>query len=451
MSREERRDGEHVIVRDFGRHYLRADYGEGIYVFDVDGKRYIDGSAGMSAVVNIGHGVGEIADALAKQARRLAFAPMHMFTHEPIIELTDRLAALAPGSLDKVWLVSGGSEATENAVKLARQIQMERGMSSKHIVISRWQSFHGATIAALGYGGHTARRRRYVPMFENSPHIPPAYPYRCEYCADRGDCTLQCANALEREIRRQGPENICAFIAEPVVGAALGAVPAPEHYFQRIREICTQYDVLFIADEVMTGFGRTGKMFGIDHWDVVPDILVGAKGISGGYSPLGAVVVRREYIELLEQQDSSFVGGHTYIGNPLSAAAALAVLDYLEQHALVENARIQGERLLAGLKDLADHHPIIGDVRGLGLMAAVELVRDRSTKEPFPLADKLSWQIADEALPRGLITYPLQGCIDGVEGDMLKLTPPLCIDGGQVDDMLTILDASLGAVEKRVF
>jgi adenosylmethionine-8-amino-7-oxononanoate aminotransferase len=443
----ERTEGEHVLVRDFSRRYRLAERGEGVYIWDVDGNRYIDGSAGTSAVVSIGHGVAEIADAMAEQARTLAFAPMHMFTHRPIVELADLLAELAPGTLNKVWLVSGGSEATENAVKLARQYQLERGLPSKHLVISRWESFHGATIAALGYGGHTFRRRKYLPLLQNSPHIPPAYRYRCEYCADGPACTLRCADALEREIRRQGAENVAAFIAEPVVGAALAAAPAPDGYFQRVREICDAYDVLLVADEVMTGFGRTGTMFGIEHWGVEPDLIATAKGISGGYAPLGAVLARDEIVAVLEAKPSNFVAGHTFIGNPLTAATGLAVLRYLLRHELVENARVQGERLLARLGELAQRHPTIGDVRGLGLLAAIELVADRGTRRPFEVARRVAWQVGDAALERGLVTYPLQGCIDGVEGDMVKLTPPLCITAEQVDDLAAILDAALDAVE----
>src|SRR5438067_9354608 len=318
-------EGRHVLVRDFRRRYIVADHAEGVYVWDEDGKRYLDGSAGSSAVVSIGHGVAEIADVMAEQAKRLAYAPMHMFTHRPIIELADLIAELAPGSLNKVWFVSGGSEATENAVKLARQYHMENGKGTKFIVISRWQSFHGNTFGAMGYGGHTFRRRRYLPMVQNAPHIPPAYRYRCDYCADRPACTLKCADALEKEVRRQGPDNVAAFIAEPVVGAALGAVPAPDGYFQRIREICDKYDVLFIADEVMTGFGRTGTNFGINHWGVVPDLIATAKGVSGGYTPLGAVIATDELVEVLECNAANFVAGHTYTGNPLSSAVGLAV------------------------------------------------------------------------------------------------------------------------------
>ncbi len=443
-------EGKHVLVRDFSRRYLMADRGEGIYIWDDEGNRYIDGSAGSSAVVSIGHGVAEVAEAMAAQARKLAFAPMHMFTHQPIIDLTDVLAEIAPGTLNKVWLISGGSEATENAVKLARQYHIERGNSQKQLVISRWESFHGATIASLGYGGHTFRRRKYVPMYENQPHISPAYRYRCEYCRDRSDCTFQCANALEKEIRRQGPENVAAFIAEPVVAAALGAVPAPQGYFQRIREICDGYDVLFIADEVITGFGRTGTMFGIEHWDVEPDLIATAKGISGGYVPLGAVIARDEVVEALERNHSNFVSGHTFVGNALTAATGVAVLRYLLEHDLVENSRLQGQRLLAGFEEIKERHLIIGDVRGIGLMVGIEFVKDRETKEPFPATDRISYRIADAALERGLITYPLQGCVDGVEGDMNKLTPPLCITSEQVDELVSIFDEAVTVIEAEL-
>ena len=447
MRQQRSGEGDHVIARDFARHYLLAERAEGIYIWDENGKRYIDGSGGSSAVVSIGHGVAEIADAMAAQARTLAFAPMHMFTHRTVIALAEEVARLAPGSLGKVWFVSGGSEATENAVKLARQVQMERGFPQRSIVISRWQSFHGATFGALGFGGHTARRRRYIPLFQTSPHIPAAYHYRCDFCAGEGPCTLACAGALEREIRRQGSENVAAFIAEPVVGAALGAVPAPPGYFQEVRRICDEYGVLFIADEVMTGFGRTGKTFGIDHWDVVPDLIATAKGLSGGYAPLGAVIARDEDVDLLERKQSSFVAGHTYVGHPVTTAAGLAVLRYIHEHELVENARTQGERLLAGAQDLMAKHEIVGNVVGLGLMVGLELVSNRQTKRPFPAALKVAAKVGDAALARGLITYPLQGCVDGVEGDMIKLTPPLSIGAEQVDELLALLADALGAVE----
>ncbi len=443
-------EGRQVIPRDFQRRYLVAERAEGVYVWDEEGKRYLDGSAGSSAVVSIGHGVAEIASVMAEQALSLAYAPMHMFTHRPIWALAEAIAEMAPGSLNCTWFVSGGSEATENAVKLARQYQQERGAATRFQVITRWSSFHGNTFGAMGYSGHTFRRRRYVPMLQNQPHIPPAYRYRCDYCQEKPGCTLQCANALEKEIRRQGQENVAAFIAEPVVGATLGAVPAPDGYFQRIREICDKYGVVFISDEVMTGFGRTGTSFGIDHWGVVPDLIATAKGVSGGYTPLGAVIATDEIVETLARNDANFVAGHTYTGNPLSAAVGLAVLQYMHKHALIENSRVQGERLLQGLEKVMAHHPIVGDVRGKGLMVGLEFVRDRLTKEPFPVGMGIANRIGQAALDRGLISYPLQGCVDGVEGDMLKFTPPMTITADQVDELLATLDEAIGVVEREL-
>jgi len=443
-------EGEHVIVRDFSRNYRLAARAEGVYIWDDEGRRYLDGSAGSSSVVNIGHGVAEVAEAMAEQARTLAFAPMHMFTHRPIIELTDLLAEISPGTLNKAWLVSGGSEATENAVKLARQYHLERGNGQKHLVISRWEAYHGATLGSLAFGGHTFRRRKYVPLAQNHPHIPPAYRYRCEYCSGLADCTLQCATALEREIRRQGAENVAAFIAEPVVAAALGAVPAPAGYFEAIREICDRYDVLFIADEVITGFGRTGRMWGIDHYGVEPDLIAMAKGMSGGYAPLGGVLAKEAVVYELERGRSNFVAGHTYVGHPVTAAAGVAAITYLLAHELVENARIQGERLRSGLEALKERHPLVGDVRCIGLMAGFELVADRATKRPFSAEQRVAMRVGDAALDRGLITYPLQGCVDGVEGDMHLVTPPLTITSEQVDELVGILDEALAAVESEL-
>jgi len=443
-------EGKHVIVRDFGRSYRLAERAEGVYVWDDRGQRYLDGSAGSSSVVNIGHGVAEVADAMAAQARSLAFAPMHMFTHRRIIELTDLLAEISPGTLNKCWLVSGGSEATENAVKLARQYHLERGNAQKQLVIARWEAYHGATLAALGFGGHTYRRRKYLPLLQNQAHIPPAYRYRCEFCARASACTLQCATALEREIRRQGPENVAAFIAEPVVAAALAAVPAPPGYFEAIRDICDRHDVLLIADEVITGFGRTGRMWGIDHSGVEPDLIATAKGMSGGYAPLGGVLAKESVVAELERSRSNFVAGHTYVGHPVTCAAGVAALRYLLAHDLVENARVQGERLLAGLAQLAERHEIVGDVRGVGLMAGVEFVEDRTSKRPFPVGARVGPRIGDAALDRGLITYPLQGCVDGVEGDMHMLTPPLTITSEQVDELVSALDEAIAAVASEL-
>jgi adenosylmethionine-8-amino-7-oxononanoate aminotransferase len=439
-----------VLYRDLQRAYPTIVRGEGVYLWDAVGKRYLDGSGGSSAVTSIGHGVAEIAEAMASQARRVAFVPMHLFTSEPLPALAEAVAKFAPGDLNRVWFVSGGSEATENAAKFARQYWLERGRPSKSIVIGRWQSFHGNTLGSMGFGGHTIRRRKYVPMFNEASHLPPMYCYRCHFKQTYPSCGTYCADYLERLIRLQGPENVAAFIAEPVVGATLGAVPPVPEYFPKIREICDRHDVLFIADEVMTGFGRTGANFAVDHWGVVPDLIATAKGISGGYIPLGAVIVRDEIITAFERNQSSFVGGHTYTGHPVAAAVGLAVLRYIQEHDLVRNAREVGAYLLDGLRRLQTRHPIVGDVRGLGLMVGLEFVADRTTRTPFPPEREVARAVALEALERGLVTYPGTGSVDGILGDHMKFTPPLCLSRAQADELVGMLDGAIGAVEARL-
>lgn len=437
-----------VIYRDLQRAYPTAVRGEGIYLWDSSGKRYIDGAAGSSSVVNIGHGVSEVIDAMVEQARKIAYVPTHAFSSEPIEACAQTVVEqFAPAGLDRVWFVSGGSEATENAVKIALQYQRDRGKGTKQLIIGRWQSFHGATLASLGYGGNAGRRKKYQGMLPPSPHIGPCFPYRFAK-GDEIEYGLAQADQLDYVLQQVGSENVAAFIAEPVVGATTGAVPATPGYFERIREICDRHDILFIADEVMTGFGRTGKKFGIDHWKAKPDLIACAKGISGGYTPLGAVIVRADIVGAVRHTTGSFVIGHTAGGNPLSTAIGKAVLDYTVKHNLVENSAVVGVYFKEQLNELKTIHPIIGDVRGLGLMLGIELVADRSTKEPFPVEIHASKRVGDATLERGMVSYPGQGTVDGVRGDHLLYTPPLIISKPQIDEMITILDESLTAVER---
>lgn len=439
-----------VIYRDLQRAFPVAVRGEGIYLWDSDGKRYIDGAAGSSSVANIGHGVSEVIDAMTEQAKKIAYVPTHAFSSEPIEACARTLVEeFAPDGLNRVWFVSGGSEATENAVKIALQYQRDRGMGTKQVVIGRWQSFHGATLAALGYGGNAGRRRKYHGILSPAEHIGPCFPYR-HAVGDEIAYGLAQADQLDYVIQQVGAENVAAFIAEPVVGATTGAVPATAGYFERIREICDRHDVLFIADEVMTGFGRTGRKFGIDHWDAAPDLIACAKGISGGYTPLGAVVVRQEIVGQVRGTGGSFVIGHTAGGNPLSCAVGKAVLDYTLRHRLIDNAEIVGSYFKAQLVALMDRHPIIGDVRGLGLMLGIELVADRETKRPFPVEARVSKRVGDATFERGMVSYPGQGTVDGVIGDHLLYTPPLIITRDQIDEMVEILDDALGCVEREL-
>ena len=317
-------------------------------------------------------------------------------------------------------------------------------------MISRWQAFHGNNVAVAGFSGLTARRKIFQPMYVDSPHIPPAFCYRCAFEQTYPACNLLCARALETAILQQGPENVAAFIAEPVVGAALGCVPAPDGYFQKIREICDRHNVLFIADEVMTGWGRTGKMWGIEHWDVTPDIIATAKGMTAGYTPLSAILARDEIWGVLERNHSAFKAGHTLNANAVSCAGAIAVINYSLAHDLAGNAAARGEQALAGLADLMAKHPIIGDVRGRGLMFGFELVADRATRTPFPPARKVSSLIEAAALRHGLVTYPCTGTIAGGPGDMMLLAPPLVITEQEMAEVLAILDLAVGEVEETL-
>ena len=438
-----------LIFRDFEREYPFISHGEGIYLYDESGKRYIDGSSGSAAVTNIGHGVKEVVSVIEAEAKRLAYCPSHYFANRSAVELANLLVEVSPNGLNRVWLVSDGSEATENAVKLARQYQIEKGTPSKSVIICRWQSYHGATLGALGFGGLTSRREKYLPLFVDSPHIPAAYCYRCYFEKEYPTCGLLCAWSLEKTIREVGPENVAAFIAEPVVGAALGAVPPVDEYFPMIRRICDKYDVLFIADEVMTGFGRTGEMFGMDNWKIKPDIMACAKGISGGYVPLGAVIADGKILDLMEKNNSNFISGHTYSAHHLIAAVGVEAIRYILKNDLVVKGRENGRYFLQEMKNLATHS-IVGDVRGKGLFAGIELVRDKRTKEPFPLKAQISVKVGAEALRRGLITYPGSGSVDGVEGDHILMAPPLTIERSEIDQIVSILDESIAVVQRQV-
>jgi adenosylmethionine-8-amino-7-oxononanoate aminotransferase len=438
-----------VVFRDLERDYPVVERGEGIYLFDTKGRKYIDGSGGSSVVTSIGHGNKRVAAVMAEQAGTIAFSPAHCFANQPHIELCQKIAEIAPKEMGHTFLLSGGSEATENAVKFARQYEFVRNNRGKYTVIGRWQGFHGNTFGSMTVSGITYRRQIYGPMMGHSVKIPPCYCYRCDWGLTYGNCNLECAGALKKAIRQEGPENVLAFIAEPVVGAALGAVPAVPEYFPLVREICDEFDVLFIADEVMTGFGRTGANFGVDHWRVTPDIIATAKGISGGYTPLAAVLLRDKIIDMLRAQHSNFRGGHTYCANPLSARVGLEVLAIIREQNLIENSRRMGLRLLEGLRKLLDH-PTVGDVRGKGLMAGVEFVRNKKTKEPFPVEYHFGKRVFEEAFARGLVVFAGSGSVDGVAGDHILLAPPFIITESQVDDFLAILDEAVGAVEKAL-
>ena len=404
---EPRTNNDRVFYRNPKKFYPTAERAEGIYIYDTEGKRYIDGSGG-AVVVGIGHGVKEITDAMVRQANKIAFSHGSQFASEPAVELASKMVEFSPDGLTRVYFLSGGSEAVETTVKLARQYQVERGKPSKYKVISRWTSYHGNTLGALALSGHTGRRRLYLPLMQHTPHIAPAYCYRCPFGLTPEKCSLECALDLEKTILYEGPDSVSAFMAEPIVGATAGALVPRDGYFQKIREICDRYDVLLIADEVMTGMGRTGKNFGIDHWNVVPDMIVVGKGLSSGYTPIYTVIVKEVIHDAIKEGSGKFIHGHTYSQNPLSSAIACAVMDYLAKHDLVSNSAKMGEYLLKALQTLS-RHEFVGDIRGRGLFAGIEFVKDRKTKATFDPKLKLNALIGRPCLPKRAHHLPGRG------------------------------------------
>jgi adenosylmethionine-8-amino-7-oxononanoate aminotransferase len=443
---------ETAVQRRWDWNYPIIARADGIYLWDTDGKRYIDGSGGSSVVTSVGHGVSAIPAAMARQAEAYSFYPAHVFSNDRLLELTDLLSDLAPGELRnncKIWMTVTGSEATDDAARLARQYWVVKGQVSKHMVIGRWQAFHGDNIFAVSMSGLTARRRMYTPMFRDMPKIPPAFCYRCYFEKSYPDCDLLCARALEDAICQAGPENVAAFIAEPVVGSALAAAPAPDGYFQIIRDICDRYDVLFIADEVMTALGRTGKMWGIEHWGVTPDIIALSKSLTCGYFPVAAVIARESLWETLRADMSHFRAGHTLNASAIGMAAAIETINYIREHKLVENARVVGEYFLDQLQSLLAF-PSVGDVRGKGMMVGFEFVADRETKKPFPPENETSRLFSALTFERGLITYPCTGTVRGLAGDTILMAPPLITTKSQIDDIVAILNDALHAFEAHI-
>lgn len=440
-----------LVLRDW-REMPVADHAEGIYIYDTEGKRYIDGSGGSSVVVSIGHGVRQVPEAMYRQSLKSSLFANHVFANQPALELAQRISEHAPGDMRnacKTWLGTTGTDAVDSALRLARSHFVEKGEPSRYMIVARWQGFHGNNLGVAGVHGLTFRRRMYAPMFVSGPHIPAAYCYRCYFEKTCPGCDLLCARALEREICQQGPENVAAFIAEPVVGAALACVPAPHGYYQRIREICDRYGILFISDEVMTGWGRTGRKWGLDHWDVTPDIIATAKGMSSGYTPISATIARNSVWAPLQTNNAAFRAGHTLNYNPVSCAGAVAHIDYLTERRLWENAASVGAHFLEQGQTLLKHK-IVGNVRGLGLMVGFELVRDQQTKAPFPPSARLSRRLEDIALQRGLIIYACNGCVDGIAGDMILMAPPLIITKDQADEIVAILHEAVATLEERI-
>ncbi|HCL31094.1 MAG TPA: aspartate aminotransferase family protein [Candidatus Latescibacteria bacterium] len=423
--------------------WMRISHGEGVYLYGEEGQAWLDACAGVH-VVSIGHAVPEVVAAMEAQAKKVCFTYARFLT-QPQIELAECISSLTPGDLNRVFFVSGGSEATESAMKIARKYHVERGNSSKHKIVSRWQSWHGNTVGALSMSGRTPWRRDYEPYLLDFPHIRPCYPYRCSYCRDSGTCDLRCADDLERVIEQEGADSIAAFIAEPILGTSCCGLTPPPDYFPRIREICDRHDVLMIVDEVVTGFGRTGVNFAIEHFGVVPDIMATGKGLSSGYTPIAATIVRDEIYDAIYNKQSSFVHGHTYGGNPLSCAVALAVQQYIADHDLIDNCRNMGERMLQGLQVL-ESNPIVGAVRGKGLLTGVEFVADKQSRAPFPVGRGVTAAVVERVLDRKVLIMPgAPGLVDGVAGDHIAISPPFTVTEAQVDETVR---AVIEAVEE---
>ena len=420
-----------------------ARYGEGCYLIDDKGKRYFDGSGG-AAVSCLGHGDQEIISAIKDQVDKLAFAHTRFFTSDPAEKLADLLIKNAPGDIDRVYFVSGGSEAVEASIKLARQYHLEKGDHSRKHIIARRQSYHGNTLGALAVGGNEWRRKQFSPLLINISHIAPCYEYIDKSDSESSfDYGQRAAQELEDEILRLGKDEVIAFIAEPVVGATLGAVPAVKGYFTRIREICDKYGVLLILDEVMCGMGRTGYLFACEAEDVVPDILCIAKGLGAGYQPIGAMLCSSKIYDTIENGSGFFQHGHTYIGHPVATAAGLAVVTALLDRGLIDQVKIMGDKLNLALQQEFGQHPNIGDIRGRGLFQGIELVEDRETKKPFAPSLAMSKKIKDLAFNAGLICYPMSGTRDGINGDHILLAPPYIINDAQIEEVVGKLSLSI--------
>jgi adenosylmethionine-8-amino-7-oxononanoate aminotransferase len=428
-----------VLRRSFRKTFPPAVRGEGVYLWDSRGKRYLDFS-GSAAVNFIGHGVAEIAVAMTGQAKELEFVHSSQFTTPVAEEYAAELLEFAGKNFAGgcVYFTCGGSESVETALKLARQYQVEIGQTSRHQVLSRGQSYHGSTLGALSVSGNKRRREVYRPMVREFAHIGYPYCYRCAFDCSDGcrNCGQEYAAELEQAIEAAHGE-VAAFIVEPVSGATLGAVAPPPGYLKRVAEICRRHGVLLIADEVMTGMGRTGRNFAVEHWQVAPDILVTAKGLSSGYAPLGAVLVSKRVADAIADGSGAFLHGFTYNSHPISLAAGRAVLRFLQEQKLVhaadsERQESPASNLRRGLESLRDAKSV-GDVRGIGLLWGVEFVADKKSKQPFAPELNFAGRVAQAAVKRGLLVYPMQGCVDGVSGDHVLIAPPAVITAEQID------------------
>lgn len=440
---------EYLIKPILDHKYPLITHGKGIYLYDQEGNEYIDGSSG-AVTVNIGHGVQEIIEAMDKQARKISFVYRSQFSTAVAEQLAKTISEISPGDLHWSFLVNSGSEAAETALKIAIQYFQEKGQKTKNKIISRWMSYHGITMGALSMSGHIERRKRFETLLERYPSISAPYYYRDAIDKTIEQCDDMYARELEREILRLGEENVAAFIAEPIIGAAGGVLIPSENYYKKMKAICEKYDILFIADEVMTGMGRTGKMFAMEHFAVVPDIMITGKGMSGGYTPIAATVVSDRVMEPIRNGSKIIMSGHTFSANPQSAATALAVINYLMKYQIIENSVQKGEYLKQKLVDIAKQSSIIGDVRGKGLFIGIEFVKNKSTKEPFSRSANLTNKVVQANFAEGLVVYPANAGKDGLNGDAIIVAPPLTITMEEIDKLVEKFSRALYKMEKKL-
>lgn len=434
-----------ILHRSIGGRLPQAVAGQGVFITDADGRSYIDGSGG-AAVSCLGHGHPEVMAAMQAQMDRIAYAHTSFFTTDVAEELAERLVDLAPEGLDYVYLVSGGSEAVEAAMKMARQYFVEIGQPQRRHFIARRQSYHGNTLGALAAGGNAWRRAQFQPILPETHHVSPCYAYRDQKDGETPEAyAARLADELEAKILELGADQVIAFIAEPVVGATLGAVGPVADYFARIRSICDKYGVLLIFDEVMCGMGRTGTVFACEQEGISPDLVTIAKGLGGGYQPIGAVLLSDKIYRAFAEGSGLFQHGHTYICHPMAAAAALKVVELISQPEMLANVRSMGERLQAGLDARLGQHPHVGDIRGRGLFRGIEIVADKEAKTPFDPALKMHARIKKEAMARGLLCYPMGGTIDGRLGDHVLLAPPYIISPEEIDQIVERIGGAIDA------
>jgi adenosylmethionine-8-amino-7-oxononanoate aminotransferase len=435
----------HILHRATNAVMPVAVGGKGVELFDRDGKSYIDASGG-AAVSCLGHGHPDVLAALHEQLDRLAYAHTGFFTTEVAEQLADRLIEDAPAGLDHVYLVSGGSEAVEAALKMARQYFVETGQPQRRHIIARRQSFHGNTLGALAAGGNQWRRAQFKPLLIETHHIDPCYAYRLRHDGEPDDAyAARAAQELEDKILELGADQVMAFVAETVVGATAGAVPPVGDYFKRIRAICDRHGVLLILDEVMCGMGRTGTLHACEQDGIAPDLMTIAKGLGGGYQPIGAVLLSKAIFEAFSQGSGFFQHGHTYMGHPLAAAAGLAVQEVIRRDGLLAKVVAMGDYFDRRLHERFANHHHVGDIRGRGLFRGIEFVNERASKQPFSPEQKLNARIKREAMARGLVVYPMGGTIDGARGDHVLLAPPFIVKEEHVDAIVERFGDSVDA------